>query len=353
MQTEQKLNLVDKMVYFIQRYYHIRKQFPAIKWLMNKFNFKSHSKVIGVLRVLEHLGLIRREGNQYFITQKLIDYNTQQNTSLNKQKNNIAKNSFQYFIIRIVMAIIGIGAAFMSIYFSVTWLLEYLHIVFAIILGTIMILFSIAAFETLVIFKNNKQSILMIPFAFLWLIVLIFSMVSTVGVLFNNQITMEEEQIEEQIGTVYKNLEWEIYNQTEVEIIDKIQIKKEEVQTFQKLISSFSNLDTRKEDSSIYWETLRVLGKSQNELQILTDELKKTQQDKLDFLNKNQQTGIIKETQIEEKSFYVWISSVTGSEIRYVRFFLYVFPAVFIDLISPLAIAIAMFLKKKKEKIDE
>ena len=155
------LSMVDKVIYVLQRYFQIKKTFPKIDWMVQKLRIPN-TKLIELLRALEILGFVDRNYNQYKVTQKLIDYNVGAGVLVEEKKKEIDQSIFdtdeiQITIIRIIMAVVGVGAVIMSCYFSIRWLLEYLSVFWAYILGIIMVLFSAFGFESVIIFRKNKQ----------------------------------------------------------------------------------------------------------------------------------------------------------------------------------------------------
>ncbi|KKK97031.1 hypothetical protein LCGC14_2656830, partial [marine sediment metagenome] len=68
-------------------------------------------------------------------------------------------------VIRIVMAIIGIGAAYLSMHYTRMWLLEFLSPFLSTLLSSIMILFSVASFETIPICSGVLQPGSRIPYS--------------------------------------------------------------------------------------------------------------------------------------------------------------------------------------------
>ena len=62
----------------------------------------------------------------------------------------------------------------------------------------------------------------------------------------------------------------------------------------------------------------------------------------------------MEETEIKRKSFYEWIGTILKVKAMYIEFWLSVFPAIFIDIVAPIAIALSMFLRKySKETIEK
>jgi hypothetical protein len=326
----------EKIKRIIKNYNKIKGEFPKIDWLVKRTGLK-HWQVIMILGDLQKQGFLKVVDNRYMYKKKI-------------EKKKEEKRDLSILIIRAVMGAIGIFATFMSVYFSVLWLYEYLEPYLAIILGLSMVLFSVFAFESIIIFYNNKQPFLIVLYSIIWLIVIGFSITSTIGVLHNNQIHDEEIFVEENKEETYKNMEWQMYISQEDELLKLISDKDRELEIVNQILSDFDNLEIREEKENEWLSSLTTKRKAEEKIQNYRDELRKIREDKLLFLEENKQkTGVIEETKIkQEKSFYVMLNKITGIESRYIRFWLYVIPAVFVDLIAPLGLAIALFLRRKE-----
>lgn len=350
--NNQQMDMFNRTIYFIKRYYEVNKQFPKIRWLYDRLELKSYSKIKTVLGILEHSGYVRRNKSTYFVTQKLLDHVIQENISTDNkigQPKNNGTIAVQYVIIRIVMLIIGIGAVLLSCYFSIRWLLEYLHIFWAFILGFIMVLFSAFSPEALILFKLNRNWLMMVIISITWITALSFSMISTVAVLYNQLMIEEKEEIEKKTENIFKNLEWEMYNINEEEIVSLIKEKEEELKIVNNLLKQFDNLDIREEKKDEWLSGLYTKRKAEEVIEKYRMELKEIREKKLQFAHENkEEAGSIQETTVQIESFYVWIAGIFNLESDKVQFWVSVFPAVFIDIIAPIALAIAMFLRRRK-----
>lgn len=321
------MNELKKIRKIILKYYKENNQFPKIDYISELAGIK-YRKVIAILRKFEKTGFLKRNYNQYIID------------SSYREKN--IKKVIPIIVIRIAMLFIGIFAAYMSIYYTANWLFEFLHPVLSIILSGTMILFSIIAFEMIIILFGRKQFAISSIFIFLWVIVLIFSMVSTVAGQYNQRMANFNEKIFEKKDKINKNSELESYNIIEADLVDRMNYKKQEYDTLNNLLSEFDTLEKRKKNSSFFWDTYKRLKVAEQDLKKIDDRLNEIRKKKLDNVL---DLGVGTEASIENwPPFYSWLGGILDVRPDFVEFWMSVFPAIFIDLIAPLALAISMFL---------
>ena len=252
------------------------------------------------------------------------------------------------------MGVIGIGAAAISIYYTAIWLFEFLPFFFAILLSTIMVGFSISAFEVIVlIFSGNilkskytKWSV-SVMFSILWIIVSTFSIISTVAGQYNKYVSGLQEQTRNGVSTGIAS--WGIIQERKRELQMRLSEYREQVSSLNKIISGLSNLEQRQENSGIWRETQYRLSKANKEMNKISDELEKVRIEEKKQLEESRQHGV--SLTINEGNglpdFYGWFAKVVNVHKDRAQFLMSLFPAIFVDIISPIGIAIALFLRKR------
>lgn len=327
-------NLIDDIKNHIITYSkRNNKRIPTSANIARRFNI-SKQKALEIYRKFVDEGFLKRNYAQY------------KKAEINKPKKDIILLS-----IKIIMLFIGIGAVSLSIYYTGIWLCEFLPFVLAYLLSLIMVAFSVVAFEVIIILWNNKQHSIVFLFSFLWFIVLLFSMTSTVAGQYNQRIKNEKTEIIQNVGIINKKNLYNIYEEEEKEILISIDRKEKELKPFMSILEGFESIediDVNERSQYVYWENYEKIKRINNEIEKLRNDLKIIRENKKIFLENEDEAGVIKETVIEYASFYVWLSGIFGVEARFIEFWLSVFPAIFIDIIAPLSIAISMFLRRKE-----
>jgi len=347
--AEDKMNTLKN---YLKRYYENQKEMPKFNSITKKIGVTRY-ELTRMLRILEHDGFLVRNYNQYALP------------SSNGQKKKITmksiiehKNDFIIIVLRVLMIIIGIGAIILSTYYTSIWLFSFLPSNLAILLSFIMVSFSVAAFEVIIFLRKNRQWILIAVFSVIWLIVTCFSMMSTIAGQYNARIIDEKEDITEKSEEIHSNSILESYIEEEEEIETYLLQKKDRVAYLVDFITSF-NLELLKEKNSkrIYDESVKELHRIENEIRLLRNDLEDKKERRRVYLNEQKEEGIVVVAEEEKEkrniSFYKWIGAVFAVDVMYIEFWLSVFPAVFIDIIAPLAVAVGMFLKRKEGKKSE
>lgn len=318
-------------------------QFPKLEWI-GKWTGLSHYKTVQALRILEAEGFLNRKYNQYKLNPISVDIPKQSIEIPIQSKEN--RSDILLIVIRITMAIIGMGASWLSMHYTRVWLLEFLPDSLATMLSTIMILFSVASFETLLIFWANRKILPIVIFSFVWIIVLIFSMMSTIAGQYNIRITKREEITMERTEVIHTRLTLELYDSEEEELAESLTEKRIELRASQVLYAQFDTLEKRKEDWRFYWNTKKAMDDATLRIENLQAQLKEVREKKRQLLEQSQQSaGVVEETdELVYASFYVWLGEVLKARPMMVQFWLSIFPALFIDIIAPLSVGVSLFL---------
>jgi hypothetical protein len=329
---------------YIRRYHHNHGKVPKQNIIKGKFNLTKY-QLSQYIKILTHEGFLKQNYAHYKFDSKA------EKIKIIKENK---KNDIILVVLRIIMFIIGIGAIILSVYYTAIWLVNYIHPILAYILSAIMIAFSVGVFEIIIIFKGNKQYLFILPFIFLWLIVLCFSMVSTVAGQYNQRIENINEDIIEKSSDILDRKGYEILLEEEKELRERIKEKRKELIPFESIMSTFETIQDRENNKWLYWDTYEKIKKINEYIDKLRNDLENKRNEIKDYYKKKKEEGkeveSIEETTERKVSFYVWISSILNIEPKYIEFWLSVFPAAFVDIIAPLAIAVSMFLKRKENK---
>ncbi len=321
-------------------------KFTKMEWLQKWTGLKQY-KVVEALRILEAERFLTRNYNQYRINPE--------SPTIQKQSIEIprqSKRDILLIVIRIVMAIIGMGAAYLSMHYTRMWLLEFLSPFLSTLLSSIMILFSVASFETILIFWANRKIFPIVVFSIVWVVVLLFSIMSTIAGQYNARISSREEITVERTEVAHTRMELETYEVEERELMENLAEKRVELKASSVLFSQFDTLEKRKEDWRFYWNIKKAMDDSTVKIESIQIQLKEIREKKRSLLEQSRKTaGIVKGTEeLVYASFYMWLGIVLKVKPMLVQFWLSVFPAIFIDVIAPLSISISLFLNKWRKE---
>lgn len=327
----------EKLIGLLNEYHNKYNCFPIKKYMCEMLKI-DNTQLSMLLYELEKEEIIKKYNNKYFLNKKSEIKKEEDKLEKQVNKNINTKIIFNpIFLIKILMVIISISATIISIYYSWFWLSNYLNMFFSILLACTMIIYDVIAVQFLIFVKSNILKSFII---FTVGVVILFSMVSTIAGQYNSRIINAEKEIEESIEITHDRLIYENMKIQEKELINEIEIKIQERISFQKILASIDTVEKRKEDSPVFWD-------AKNNLKIIEDNLKENRKKLEDirlkineYLSTTKEVGAIEKE--ENKSFYVWVSSIFGVSIDIIEFWLSLFPALFIDIIAPFGLMLAL-----------
>lgn len=305
------------------------------------------SQVHKCMMALTASGYLARVGNWYRLSYNDSDQSVSEETLLQDQKD------YSILILKILMIFIGVGAVSLSIYYTSIWMIEFLPIVLAILLSTIMIGFSISIFEVLLIMRSQglfssriTKFLVTITFSFLWVIVTSFSIMSTVAGQFNKNI--ENIQDKSKVDTRSDRLLWNSLQDRKNFVQSRIGDTRKQVEVLNAVLRGMSSFEDRKSNDKVWRSTQYELRKCSSEISELSSELDKIVQEERLQIESSRTSGnlIIVESE-EQVDFYGWIGSLFSLRKALVQFWMNLFPALFIDIIAPISFAVALFLNSK------
>jgi hypothetical protein len=241
------------------------------------------------------------------------------------------KNKLESFtILRWVMLFIGIISAGLLIYYISIYAKENLSNTLAYIRSIVIVTFSFTSFQAIIIlFKQVKNIIGYIGISLLfifWLAVVIFSMLSTIAGQY--QLFSGKQDIVAISSTEYNdtiNREKELLNNRNI-VLNQIS----------PYLKQLSIADEKQLPDIQYRITLYNRA-----IQKIDDELKTIRDKKVQLSN-----GKVIE---QNNGFYSWLSGILKISSNSLQLFLYILPALFLDLIGPISFSIFLFLRRKNE----
>lgn len=340
----EKDELLLKLKSYMKRYYENHGKLPTKNIMLEKFNITNH-----LLTELIHF--LVRDG---FLKKNYCSYKY---SGDEEQKKNDVKRDYIIIVLRIIMLIIGVVAVILSTYYTGIWLEEFLPMILAWSLSFTMVAFSVGVFEVILVFKENNQNWFIVPFVFLWVIVLCFSMMSTVAGQYNARMKNVNSEIVSDSSNILDRKGYEIMLDEEQEIKIRIEEKKKELIPFENIMSNFKTIEDRENNKFLYWDAYEKIKKINKDIEDLRSELENKRNEIKNYYSERKDEGketeAIEETVQKEVSFYDWVGSIFKVDPKYVEFWLSIIPALFIDIIAPLSVAVSMFLERKKRKQEE
>lgn len=225
----------------------------------------------------------------------------------------------------LLLAFTSVISMYISTLHTATYLLDYTDLLSAWLMSASVTAYNATAFEVSVLFKSNKRYTLSFIFMFLWFVVTLFSMLTTVSV-FYDQFNFQEIQIAKENKTTDSNkLALELLQKKEADLREAIEFKKADIKYRQE--KDYATTAVRNE-----------LTKLENELQ----------------LNLTEQENLVKETPeiTEEKtkrkgSLFSFLGRLMKIEGNILEFIMSTLSAIFVNLICPFSLSAVTELRKK------
>jgi hypothetical protein len=319
-------------------------RFPKISELATELNVAQY-RAQQIFASLVQDGFLIRAGNWYRLSE------APNKPEKIENKDVLSKQDFSIAIIRAIMAFIGICAAFMSVYYTAIWMIEFLPFFLAVLLSLIMIGFSVIIFEVLILFFSSQIIVSWLKwpiscfFLLLWMVVASFSMGTTVAGQYNRHVALKKEIEIQNISEAVSNKKLMLIQERKMDLKKRIADQRMLLEKAQNSIQNVDSIEIRAQYGKVWYVTQDLISTIQKNLDQLLVELE-NQREKERALLDSGAVGVLSFNN-EVPDFYSWIAHLFRSSRDSIQFWSSLFPAIFIDLISPIAIAIAMFLKNR------
>lgn len=270
-----------------------------------------------------------------------------------KLEERMALYGMPVYIIQVLMGIIGSGAAVISIYYTSIWLIEFLPFGLALLLSSIMVGFSVSAFEAIILFLSgqvtksriSKMSIVS-GMAVLWIIVTFFSIMSTVAGQYNKHVS--NLKVEAKSGVSTGKIRWSLLKERKHDIRKRLSEYRQQTSVLNKIISGMDDVESRLKNSGLWYESQYKLRKANKQISALSKKMGVVRKEERALLKESRKEGILLSNSKKDiPNFYGWLAKILGVAEDKVQFIMSLFPAIFVDLIAPVGIAMSLFLRNK------
>lgn len=249
---------------------------------------------------------------------------------LQKEKQKVQLDKSVSLIV-LLLTITSVISMYISTLHTATYLIDYVDIVSAWLMSASVTAYNSTAFEVSVLFHSKKRNLIAFIFMFLWLLVTLFSMITTVSV-FYDQFNFTETQIQEENKTLDSNkLALEVLQKKEQDLREAIEFKKKDIEY--------------RQAKDYATATIRVeLNSLQNALQQNLTEQQKVLKDTPEITS-------AKATRKE--SLFSFLGRIWHIENSILEFIMSSLSAVFINLIAPLSLsAVTELLSKSSVTVN-
>ena len=281
----------------------------------------TYAKSTGLLRKKRKLNNDNAEKKQ--------DLNTD-NTVIKAEKVTVKteKSDKSVLVICLLLFFTSLVSMYISTLHTATYLFDYVDVFSAWLMSSSVTAYNSTAFEVSVLFHTKKRNLIASIFMLLWVLVTLFSMVTTISV-FYDMFNFTESQIAEENKEIDANkLSLDLLQKKEKDLRDSIDFKKKDIEYRQG--KEFSTNAVRQELNKLQEELQQNLSLQQKVLE---------------------ETPIIAESNVNRKeSLFSFLGRNLGIEGNIIEFIMSTLSAIFVNLIAPLSLTAVTELLKQKEK---
>ena len=238
------------------------------------------------------------------------------------------KNDKSVLVICLLLFFTSLVSMYISTLHTATYLFDYVDVFSAWLMSASVTAYNSTAFEVSVLFHTKKRNLIASIFMLLWILVTLFSMVTTISV-FYDMFNFTESQIAEENKEIDANkLSLDLLQKKEKDLRDSIDFKKKDIEYRQG--KEFSTNAVRQELNKLQEELQKNLSLQQKVLE---------------------ETPIIAESSVNRKeSLFSFLGRNLGIEGNIIEFIMSTLSAIFVNLIAPLSLTAVTELLKQKEK---
>ena len=238
------------------------------------------------------------------------------------------KNDKSVLVICLLLFFTSLVSMYISTLHTATYLFDYVDVFSAWLMSASVTAYNSTAFEVSVLFHTKKRNLIASIFMLLWVLVTLFSMVTTISV-FYDMFNFTESQIAEENREIDANkLSLDLLQKKEKDLRDSIDFKKKDIEYRQG--KEFSTNAVRQELNKLQEELQKNLSLQQKVLE---------------------ETPIIAESNVNRKeSLFSFLGRNLGIEGNIIEFIMSTLSAIFVNLIAPLSLTAVTELLKQKEK---
>ena len=238
------------------------------------------------------------------------------------------KSGKSVLVICLLLFFTSLVSMYISTLHTATYLFDYVDVFSAWLMSASVTAYNSTAFEVSVLFHTKKRNLIASIFMLLWILVTLFSMVTTISV-FYDMFNFTESQIAEENREIDANkLSLDLLQKKEKDLRDSIDFKKKDIEYRQG--KEFSTNAVRQELNKLQEELQKNLSLQQKVLE---------------------ETPIIAESNVNRKeSLFSFLGRNLGIEGNIIEFIMSTLSAVFVNLIAPLSLTAVTELLKQKEK---
>lgn len=237
------------------------------------------------------------------------------------------KQEKSVMLIVVLLTVTSVISMYISTLHTATYLIDYVDIVSAWLMSASVTAYNSTAFEVSVLFHSKKRNLIAFIFMFLWVLVTLFSMITTVSV-FYDQFNFTETQIQEDNKLLDSNkLSLDLLQKKEKDLRESIEFKKKDIEYRQE--KDYATATVRTELNKLQEDLQKNLSEQQKLLETTPE--------------------VTSEKVHRKESLFSFLGRIWHIENSILEFIMSSLSAIFINLIAPLSLSAVTELLNKKD----
>ena len=306
--------------HLIHSLYQTNKKFPSIDEL-HKCTNCNKKDIQNVLNYFVENGRLLYVNNQYLFP------------------NETKKKRVMFNLCRIIMAVVAVSCILCSIRFTYSFNKLTMPKTWGFILSSSMIIFTSFCFtvrEYLLQQNKKKQATLFIA---LYVMGITYSIFTAVAGQYNDYLIQNKTTVEAKLNNAINENKLQLLQQQKTSYENQIKNYEKQITAQQNIIDNLSQSPEKKWEYNNTWKQAVALV---NNCNIKIEQL----QNKVAVIDEQIINSITIETN-ESKNIYDWIADLFHISSSLIQFIISLFPALFIDIVTPFAISFAFIDKNK------
>lgn len=228
-------------------------------------------------------------------------------------------------MICVLLAFTSAISMYISTLHTATYLTDYADVISAWLMSASVTAYNSTAFEVSVIFRSKKRYFMALIFMFLWVLVTLFSMATTVSVFYDSFNFNEYQIAQENKESDSNRLALEVLQKKESDLREAIEFKKKDIEY--------------RQEREYATTAVRL------ELEELQKELQSNLSEQQELLSATPE--VVKEKIQKKESLFAFLGRIFNMEGGILEFIMSTLSAIFVNLIAPLSLTAVIELLRK------
>ena len=253
----------------------------------------------------------------------------------------------QIAIIRVIMALSGAGASVASGYFAITRLEEFMVPALAVLLGTFVVTFAVIAFEVCLVFIQRRSYFIAGVFVFLWLLTVVFTLNATVAGFYTAYTNYKHGVATSNASENANKSALDALKADEASLTARIAVLTADLQANERTVQNTTgSAEDRSNWGHIYYDAQTRITADGRALDDLQGRLQAAQ---------GKETALLAATPAAvvtaaRTDYFEWAGGLLHIQPATMELVSAILPAMFVDLISSIGLAVALFLQSERKR---